>query len=102
MTSTLTDLTLRSKETSISMLLNSTAGKLTNNILRWTAHHPLSFFFSYLLTLHSKIIGEYLKNRTYRGLEANVGQDEAAEVQEGLSGIARGYHNEKEDGDDEE
>ncbi|KAI8890934.1 diphthamide biosynthesis protein 2, partial [Backusella circina FSU 941] len=63
-TSTLTDLTLRSKETSISMLLNSTAG-------------------------------EYLKNRTYRGLEANIGQDEAAEVQEGLSGIARGYTAEK-------
>jgi hypothetical protein len=28
LTSTLTDLTLRSKETSISMLLNSTAGKI--------------------------------------------------------------------------
>ncbi|EPB82801.1 hypothetical protein HMPREF1544_10460 [Mucor circinelloides 1006PhL] len=65
LTSTLTDLTIRSKETSISMLLNSTAG-------------------------------EYLKNRTYRGLEANVGQDEAADVQEGLSGIARGYVYEKE------
>jgi diphthamide biosynthesis protein 2 len=37
-----------------------------------------------------------LKNRTYRGLEANIGQDEAAEVQEGLSGIARGYSAEKE------
>lgn len=49
-------------------------------------------------------LGEYLKNRSYRGLEANVGQDEAAEIQEGLSGIARGYVNEKEgdDNDDEE
>ncbi|CAO3666153.1 unnamed protein product [Rhizopus stolonifer] len=65
-TSKLTDLTLRSKNTSITTLLNSTAG-------------------------------EYLKNRTYRGLEANVGQDEAAEVQEGLSGIARGYKNEKDE-----
>ncbi|KAI7900874.1 diphthamide biosynthesis protein 2 [Cokeromyces recurvatus] len=63
-TSKLTDLTLRSKETDISVLLNSTAG-------------------------------EYLKNRTFRGLEANIGQDEAAEVQEGLSGIARGYAKEK-------
>ncbi|KAI9485458.1 MAG: diphthamide biosynthesis protein 2, partial [Benjaminiella poitrasii] len=63
-TSSLTDLTLRNKETSISMLLNSTAG-------------------------------EYLKNRTFRGLEANIGQDEAAEVEEGLSGIARGYVKEK-------
>ncbi|KAI8993273.1 putative diphthamide synthesis protein-domain-containing protein [Pilobolus umbonatus] len=64
LTSSLTDLTLRTKETSISMLLNSTAG-------------------------------EYLKNRTYRGLETNIGQDEAADVQEGLSGIARGYATEK-------
>lgn len=34
LTSTLTDLTLRSKDTSISMLLNSTAGKLLFNHLR--------------------------------------------------------------------
>lgn len=47
---------------------------------------------SFLLMLY---VGEYLKNRTYRGLEANVGQDEAADVQEGLSGIARGYVYEK-------
>ncbi|GAA5803487.1 hypothetical protein HPULCUR_008969 [Helicostylum pulchrum] len=66
LTSTLTDLTLRSKETSISMLLNSTAG-------------------------------EYLKNRTYQGLEANIGEDDAADVLEGLSGIARGYVYEKDE-----
>ncbi|KAG1234090.1 hypothetical protein G6F68_002815 [Rhizopus microsporus] len=64
-TSKLTDLTLRSKETSITTLLNSTAG-------------------------------QYLQNRTYRGLEANIGQDAPAELTEGLSGIARGYKNEKE------
>ncbi|KAI9020045.1 diphthamide biosynthesis protein 2 [Phycomyces nitens] len=64
LTSKLTDLTLRSKDTSISMLLNSTAG-------------------------------EYLKNRSYRGLEPNIGQDEAESVQEGRSGIARGYADEK-------
>ncbi|OAD73675.1 hypothetical protein PHYBLDRAFT_112226 [Phycomyces blakesleeanus NRRL 1555(-)] len=64
LTSKLTDLTLRSKDTSISMLLNSTAG-------------------------------EYLKNRSYRGLEPNIGQDEAGSVQEGRSGIARGYADEK-------
>lgn len=51
---------------------------------------PLVFF---ILMFY---VGEYLKNRTYRGLEANVGQDEAADVQEGLSGIARGYVYEKE------
>ncbi|KAI8979525.1 diphthamide biosynthesis protein 2 [Mycotypha africana] len=64
LTSKLTDLTLRNKETSISVLLNSTAG-------------------------------EYLKNRTFRGLEPHIGEDEAAAVQEGRSGIARGYVNEK-------
>ncbi|KAF7726250.1 Diphthamide biosynthesis protein 2 [Apophysomyces ossiformis] len=63
-TSNLTDLTLRSKETSITALLNSTAG-------------------------------EYLKNRSYRGLEAKIGEHEAETVQEGRSGIARGYIGEK-------
>ncbi|KAG0169489.1 Diphthamide biosynthesis protein 2 [Apophysomyces sp. BC1034] len=63
-TSNLTDLTLRSKETSITTLLNSTAG-------------------------------EYLRNRSYRGLEARTGEDEAGIIQEGLSGIARGYSGEK-------
>lgn len=82
LTSTLTDLTLRSKDTSISMLLNSTAGKLLFNHLRNIPVKPW--------------VGEYLKNRSYKGLEANIGQDDAAEVEEGRSGIARGYSNEKE------
>ncbi|KAI7867432.1 diphthamide biosynthesis protein 2 [Spinellus fusiger] len=64
LTSQLTDLTLRSKDTSITKLLNSTAG-------------------------------EYLKNRSYRGLEPKIGHDEAEMVQEGRSGIARGYEDEK-------
>ncbi|KAI8637193.1 diphthamide biosynthesis protein 2 [Parasitella parasitica] len=64
LTSTLTGLTLRSKDDSIARLLNSTAG-------------------------------EYFQNRTYKGLEANIGQDEATDVQEGLSGIASRYVNEQ-------
>lgn len=64
------------------------------------------FFFSLLVSFfHTNRIpndiGEYLKNRTYRGLEANVGEDEAADVLEGLSGIARGYVYEK-DGEDKD
>ncbi|KAG2225349.1 hypothetical protein INT45_005593 [Circinella minor] len=39
--------------------------------------------------------GEYLKNRTFRGLEQNLGQDEAGTIQEGRSGIARGYSDER-------
>ncbi|KAI8146737.1 diphthamide biosynthesis protein 2 [Fennellomyces sp. T-0311] len=65
LTSKLTDLSLRNNSTTISRLLNSTAG-------------------------------EYLKNRTFKGLEQNLGQDEAGTVQEGRSGIARGYSDEQE------
>ncbi|KAI8344718.1 diphthamide biosynthesis protein 2 [Chlamydoabsidia padenii] len=45
----------------------------------------------------SKNQGEYLRNRSYRGLEANVGQDEAGDIKEGRSGIARGYSRERDD-----
>ncbi|CDS13699.1 hypothetical protein LRAMOSA05873 [Lichtheimia ramosa] len=40
--------------------------------------------------------GEYLKNRSFRGLEQNLGQTEVSTIQEGRSGIARGYQGEKE------
>lgn len=64
----------------------------------------MSHVFLYFSWIHiNRIpndIGEYLKNRTYRGLEANIGEDEAADIQEGLSGIARGYVYEKEDIDE--
>ncbi|ORY96132.1 diphthamide biosynthesis protein 2 [Syncephalastrum racemosum] len=63
--SKLTDLSLRSQNTSITRLLGSTAG-------------------------------EHLKSRSFRGLEPNLGLDEASTVQEGRSGIARGYSDEKE------
>ncbi|KAJ8655646.1 diphthamide biosynthesis protein 2 [Lichtheimia ornata] len=39
--------------------------------------------------------GEYLKNRSFRGLEQNLGQTEVSTIQEGRSGIARGYQGEK-------
>ncbi|CAO3652063.1 unnamed protein product [Cunninghamella echinulata] len=58
--SNLTDLTLRNQETSITQLMNSTAG-------------------------------EYLRSRSYRGLDPKMGQDEAGDVKEGRSGIAKGY-----------
>ncbi|CAO3599241.1 unnamed protein product [Absidia cylindrospora] len=44
--------------------------------------------------------GEYLRNRSYRGLEPNMGQDEAGDIKEGRSGIARGYSRERDDDGD--
>ncbi|KAI9313719.1 diphthamide biosynthesis protein 2 [Dichotomocladium elegans] len=39
--------------------------------------------------------GEYLKGRTFKGLEQNLGQTEVGTIEEGRSGIARGYQDEK-------
>jgi diphthamide biosynthesis protein 2 len=39
--------------------------------------------------------GAFLKSRTFRGLEQNTGEHEASLVEEGRSGIARGYSTEK-------
>lgn len=40
-------------------------------------------------------VGMHLQNRSFRGLEQRLGDDEAGTVQEGRSGIARGYQDEK-------
>lgn len=40
--------------------------------------------------------GAFLKTRTFRGLEQKTGEHEASVVEEGRSGIARGYSAEKE------
>ncbi|KAI8365398.1 diphthamide biosynthesis protein 2 [Radiomyces spectabilis] len=48
-----------------------------------------------IATLLHSTAGEYLRNRTYKGLEQRLGEDEAGEVLEGRSGIARGYKDEK-------
>ncbi|KAJ2958183.1 hypothetical protein NQZ79_g6205 [Umbelopsis isabellina] len=39
--------------------------------------------------------GAFLKSRTFRGLEQHAGEHEASVVEEGRSGIARGYSTEK-------
>ncbi|ORX46325.1 diphthamide biosynthesis protein 2 [Hesseltinella vesiculosa] len=66
LTSQLSGLTLRNQETTITQLLNSTAG-------------------------------DYLQKRSYQGLDPKIGEDEASVVEEGRSGIARGYTQEKDE-----
>lgn len=39
--------------------------------------------------------GNYLASRTWSGLEARVGLDEPAALEQGRAGIARGYTEEK-------
>ncbi|KAI8086195.1 diphthamide biosynthesis protein 2 [Halteromyces radiatus] len=51
--------------------------------------------------LMNSTAGEYLRNRSYRGLDPKMGQDEAGDVKEGRSGIARGYTREREAINDE-
>jgi diphthamide biosynthesis protein 2 len=36
--------------------------------------------------------GEHLSGRTWRGLEQNLGQDEPGLLEQGRSGLAKGYH----------
>lgn len=39
--------------------------------------------------------GHYLSSRSFQGLEMRYGEDAPAELEEGRSGIARGYTEEK-------
>ncbi|KAG2180493.1 hypothetical protein INT44_003497 [Umbelopsis vinacea] len=48
-----------------------------------------------LSTLLESPSGAFLKTRTFRGLEQKTGEHEASLVEEGRSGIARGYSTEK-------
>ena len=48
-----------------------------------------------LSTLLESPSGAFLKTRTFRGLEQKTGEQEASLVEEGRSGIARGYSTEK-------
>lgn len=49
---------------------------------------------STVATIHNNAGGEFLLQRSWHGLEQNLGKDEAARVQQGQSGIASGYENE--------
>jgi len=42
-------------------------------------------------TLSDSAAGQFLQNRTYRGLETRDGEDEPSVLEQGRSGIARGY-----------
>jgi diphthamide biosynthesis protein 2 len=43
---------------------------------------------SFLLTL---VVAEFLKQRTFKGLEQRLGEDAPSVLEQGRSGIARGY-----------
>jgi diphthamide biosynthesis protein 2 len=38
------------------------------------------------------MIGDFLKNRIWQGLEQRIGQDEPSLLEQGRSGIAKGYN----------
>ncbi|CAG8442675.1 3357_t:CDS:2 [Funneliformis caledonium] len=46
-------------------------------------------------TLLNSAAGDYLKSRTFRGLEQQIGETEIRLAEEGRSGIAKGYANEE-------
>ncbi|KZT04025.1 diphthamide biosynthesis protein [Laetiporus sulphureus 93-53] len=46
---------------------------------------------STVTTLADSAAGEFLQNRTFRGLETRIGQDAPGVLEQGRSGIARGY-----------
>ncbi|XP_067118338.1 2-(3-amino-3-carboxypropyl)histidine synthase subunit 2 isoform X1 [Centruroides vittatus] len=47
-----------------------------------------------LSTIHSQAAGEYLMNRTWKGLEQNLGETPVVKATEGKTGIASGYEGE--------
>jgi hypothetical protein len=72
---------LRNQDNTVSRLSDSAAGEATDSeaTLLFTAGN-----------LHQSI-GQFLQERSYQGLEARVGQDAPSLLEQGRSGIARGY-----------
>lgn len=53
---------------------------------------PFSYLSQYRVAQDEQnITGQFLQNRTYQGLDPRVGQDEPSILEQGRSGIARGY-----------
>lgn len=76
-------LSIRNTSSAVARVLGSAAG------MYYSIHPPQCTDFD----LPS---GEFLSNRTYKGLEPRYGMDAPAVVQDGRSGIARGYGDERE------
>lgn len=73
---------LRNQESSLTKLSDNAAGA---SFLR---RHAQSV---YHVTICASCIAMFLESRTYRGLEAKVGEDTPSILEQGRSGIARGY-----------
>lgn len=71
-------LVLRNQDGTVAKLSDSAAGE----------HHQVYHFITSLLTWYT---GEFLQSRSYRGLESRIGEDAPSVLEQGRSGIARGY-----------
>ena len=68
---------LRNQENALSVLPDSAASECR--------------VFAVLVVLLICRVGEFLQSRTYQGLETRLGQDAPSVLEQGRSGIARGY-----------
>ena len=84
---------LRNKDTSVSNVLTSAAGKKCHrgcdNLLKNSRD-----FNGTLLLMRCVIIGEFFASRTFRGLEQRIGETEVSYAEEGRLGTARRYDDE--------
>jgi len=74
-----TALALRNQESSLTKLSDNLAGM------------PLLCASLYCVIINVSHVAIFLQSRTYRGLEARVGEDTPSALEQGRSGIARGY-----------
>lgn len=68
---------LRNQDNSLTKLADSAAG----------THFYLKFYRSPL----TRLSGQFLQQRSYQGLEVRLGEDAPSILEQGRSGIARGY-----------
>jgi diphthamide biosynthesis protein 2 len=69
---------LRNQDSAVAKLKDSAAG------VPFSSHHIS-------LTIDDCAKGEFLQARSYQGLETRVGEDAPSVLEQGRSGIARGY-----------
>jgi diphthamide biosynthesis protein 2 len=66
----------RNQDTALATLADSAAGMFT------------VFYFLFILMCFQ---GQFLQGRDYKGLEARIGEDAPSVLEQGRSGIAKGY-----------
>lgn len=70
------------------VLRNSEGSLLASNRAAGSSIHIPSLTLANALTFTA----DFLQTRTFKGLEQRLGQDAPSVLEEGRSGIARGYH----------